>query len=93
MGVNPNVRVGLFSFLPLNVDFINENASVANPDPRSQNSLCSQISTHHGCTYGMLDGGCLLLHQRVKRCINYTHATSFTEHASCAHGVIHGLYT
>ena len=55
-----------------------ENASVANPDPHSQNSLYLQISVRHGFACGMLDGGSLLLRQ-VKRCINYTHATSFAE--------------
>ena len=50
--------------LPLSVDFINENASVANPDPHSQNSFYSQISIRGGCAYGMLDGGCLLLYQQ-----------------------------
>ena len=32
--------VGVRDILPLHVDSINENDSVANPDPHSQNSLC-----------------------------------------------------
>ena len=50
--------------LPLTLNVINENTSVANPDPHSQNSFFSQISIRRASAYGILDVGFLLFNQR-----------------------------
>ena len=48
-------------FLPLDVDSINENDSVANPDPTPRIASVHKSRGRRGCACGMLDGGCLLL--------------------------------
>ena len=47
-------------FLPLDVDFINENGSVANPDPTPRIYPLLTISARLKCTCEILDIGCLL---------------------------------
>ena len=60
--------------LPPDVEFINENTSVENPDPHSQNSVYTQISISRLCLWNV-GWRLFTITSTVKCCINYTHAT------------------
>ena len=74
-GVCMSILVYGFLLLDIDIIFINENTSVANLDLPPL------------CLWNV--GWRLFTITSIKRCINYTHVTSFTERASRTHGVTH----
>ena len=75
-----------YILLPLNVDFINENTSVGNPDPTPRIASIHNLNSPWLCLWNV-GWRLFTITSMVKRCINYKHATSFTERGSRAYGI------